>query len=100
MGGAYSANGKEEEGVQFIGGESQNEIDHNEDQNLDGVDFIGVAQESDKWSFFEKAVLKFLGPIKTWNFLSFCTTVGLWNSDKLHRITQLLNFLVFTLTRI
>jgi hypothetical protein len=53
-----------------------------------GLDWIGVAQDRDRWRALVNAVMNLRVPKNAEKFLSGCTTVGLSISAQLHRVTR------------
>jgi uncharacterized membrane protein len=52
-----------------------------------GVDWIGLAQDRDKWRTLVNVVMNLLGSIKWWETICDYTTDGLSRSAQLHRVS-------------
>jgi hypothetical protein len=54
---------------------------------LEDMDWIGMAQNRDKWRPFVKAVMNLEVPHNAWNFSGGCTTSGHSSSAPLHGVS-------------
>jgi hypothetical protein len=54
----------------------------------DGVDRIGLAQDTDKWRALVKAIMNLRVPQIAEKLSSGCATGGLTNSVQIHRVSQ------------
>jgi hypothetical protein len=51
------------------------------------VDWIGLAQDRDRWRALVNSVLKLLVPLNAGKLSSVLTTRDLWSSAQLHRVS-------------
>jgi hypothetical protein len=54
-----------------------------------GMDWLGLAQDMDKWRALVSVVMNLLGFIKCWEDPRDCITGGVSSSAKLHRVSYL-----------